>query len=208
MDKVLERTFECDGGSEDSYLPQGGYEANRLINTIFSNFPECMFPPYPDKREWMLVGESEGNIINDGLYTIQVAVDGDMSDDLYTLLGVGKRTNVTSHSFKFLPDVGKMLVKVYYKDFTLKRALDNVFTGCNLTGEFGVHVNCEKRLRYRDVYFTTELNPTELSTVLNVPIPDAKGCLYGALYDLDTNAIVKVKSYVYPYGEFTKVRDS
>lgn len=208
--QAKEITIDSNGVSENGYrvdFNDPHPEALILFNRVAEQFPECLTHPYPDLRDWELIGLTKTNGQNYLEDTISVTPQHRPSPELLDHLGDGSvRPEELEHfySFKCLLESNRVVLKVYDTVFS-RHPLPALPPGVELEQQFGVgvHLNYPPLADFRDIYFLTRLDPQVIAAHFNVPVldlhqpPNSLKC-YGCLFNARTGAIVKIKQYFFP----------
>lgn len=204
--QAKEITLDSQGVSENAYQPGlSGVteEALELTTKLIETFPEIFEGPFPGISSWNLIGITEANGSNYLESTISISPEGRVPEGLLEYLGIplGEEDLPphTSYTLKFQLVSHRVVLKLY-EILTPRNCSLVLPEGCEIGVELGRHLNDDRLSHFRDLYFYSELPQKDLEDKLGVPVPSYgdEGKVYGCLYDVRDNRIVKVKQYLFP----------
>lgn len=207
-----EVTLDTNGVSSNSYRPRldmAQPQVLTLYNNLVSEFPDVLAPPFPPISNWELIDYTKANGQNYLEDAISVLYTGRPTAELLERLQIDLEWLTLSqlgetYTLKFFLDSKRIVLKIEDMDFDRHRP-PSLPVNARLAVEFGVgvHVNAPELERLRDVYFYHDGDPSEVAKHFKVDIPSVDGSsqtvrLYGCLYDILSDKVIKIKEYRYP----------
>ncbi len=205
-----EITLDSNGLSENTYRPNFPVLSEPvlpLFNMAIEHSPEILASPWPELKNWELIGLTRKNNTNYPEDTISISYrrcDVAQVAPLFDCELPEGFVQGTSYTLKLQLETQQKALKVY--DLNIARhQYPRLPPGCVPIDYFGVglHLNDERLLRFRDIYFYTDLTGKEIGTFFNVAPPNdgdttRKKRAFGCLFDASTLEVIKIKQYLLP----------
>lgn len=201
-----EVTIDENGISSQSYsVNKRSSKSIELVCELIDTFPQVLLPPFPIMKSWKIIDKTLKNNSNYPQTTITVDVSSNISNEVLEYLGIDKAgvNAKNSHCLKFQMESKDIIIKIYEQISKYELPARVPKNKSYISPEIGRHLNGGSLTSLRDIYFYTELSQKELEDffLLNIPFWGGGPKIYGVLFDLEKNKILKLKQYIYPNGD-------